>query len=291
MMRRKGQSLDFREHVAYQLGEDVRFVDWRASARHGQEHDLVVRNFVAEEQLKLLISVDTRPTMALPEPEHERTSGMSKLLIARWLAEALARVALDGGDSVALHHLFDETQRPPQAVAGEQELRRAITALTPADQEQSPANLRRLQPFLPPTAVWVIVTDCYFEFTTDVRRLSATVAQAQAGMCWVLLVELDSWPYESADLGSDVWQVPLFGSGAEVTIQLGSDQPGAENRRAIEAEIERNRSQFIKATRLADLDHRHWIWPRETVANPLQFFTHQLLADRHLQSMFVKQTL
>ena len=72
LMRRKGQSMEFREHVVYQIGDDIRFVDWRASARRGQEHDLVARSFVAEEQLKLLISVDTRPTMALPEPELAR---------------------------------------------------------------------------------------------------------------------------------------------------------------------------------------------------------------------------
>lgn len=297
LMRRKGQGLEFREYVTYQPGDDIRFVDWRASVRRGLKHDLVVRSFAAEEELKLLISVDTRPTMALPEPERDRSVGCSKLLIARWLAEALARVALDGGDRAAIHRLFAASSSQPDLIASEAQLRQVIMRLTPSVEEQPPTNLRQLQPFLPPTAVWVIITDGYFmpsdqaPLARDLRDLLATITRAQVGMCWVLLIDLDSWPYEIARLGGEVWQVPRPHAPGDLTVQLGGDQPGLENRRAVEARIEAARNQFMQETRLDALDYRHWPWPAADEPDPTRFFTDHFLNDRRLQSIFVKQTI
>src|SRR5436190_15497969 len=95
LIRQRGQSLEFREFRPYLPGDDIRHVDWRASARHRRDA-LVVRTFEHEVQTRLVISIDTRATMRLPE-------GASKLQLARWFAEAMAYIAGRSGDSVALH--------------------------------------------------------------------------------------------------------------------------------------------------------------------------------------------
>ena len=98
LIRQRGQSLEFREFRPYLPGDDIRHVDWRASARHHRRGELVVRTFEHEVQTRVVISIDTRATMRLPDVA-------SKLQLARWFAEAMAYIAGRSGDSVALHAL------------------------------------------------------------------------------------------------------------------------------------------------------------------------------------------
>ena len=98
LIRQRGQSLEFREFRPYLPGDDIRHVDWRASARHHRRDELVVRTFEHEVQTRVVISIDTRATMRLPEVA-------SKLQLALWFAEAMAYIAGRSGDSVALHAL------------------------------------------------------------------------------------------------------------------------------------------------------------------------------------------
>lgn len=97
--RRQGHSLEFREYRPYQRGDDIRTVDWRASSRLPRRSDLLVRSFEAEQQLTLVIVLDNRPDMRLPE-------AMPKLLYALWAVRALATLALGQGDEVVLARLF-----------------------------------------------------------------------------------------------------------------------------------------------------------------------------------------
>jgi len=97
LIRQRGQSLEFREFRPYLPGDDIRHVDWRASARH-RPGELVVRTFEHEVQTRVVISIDARETMRLPDVA-------PKLQLARWFAEAMAYIAGRSGDSVALHAL------------------------------------------------------------------------------------------------------------------------------------------------------------------------------------------
>src|SRR6185436_2454785 len=99
LIRQRGQSLEFREFRPYLPGDDIRHVDWRASARHHRQEELVIRTFEHEAQTRLVISIDTRASMRLPE-------SAPKLQLALWLAEAIAYIAGRSGDSVALHALY-----------------------------------------------------------------------------------------------------------------------------------------------------------------------------------------
>ena len=92
---RHGREEEFFQHRPYVRGDDLRSVDWRASARTG--HPLVMqRHEPSRRPLTLLL--DTSGSMAFPE-------GASKLKQARVLAAALAFLALRRGDSVELSRL------------------------------------------------------------------------------------------------------------------------------------------------------------------------------------------
>ncbi len=277
LMRRKGQSLEFREYLPYQPGDDVRFVDWRASARYGGPTDWVVRSFVAEEHLRLVVSVDARATMAFPP-------ALPKLLIARWLAEALARVAIESGDQVWLHQLFAYHTSAPLPIASESQLRAALESLAAQPGPPPPINLGMLRPALPPALVWLIVTDLYFDDDSDARALAAMINEAIAGRCWVLLVDLDSWPSEQAQLKAGRWRIE--GPGAPANNLLDLDRGSIEK---VANNIQVYKDTFLGWTHLDEADCVRWPWKVGMEAE--RFFQEQFLADTHIQDIFVKQTI
>lgn len=111
LRRRAGQSLEFREFRSYQMGDDIRLVDWRASLRTGRPDGRLVRVFEAEERTTLLIVVDARAAMRLPEQA-------PKLLAALWALRALAEVAASSGDEVVLGTLFSPRDDRPVSARG-----------------------------------------------------------------------------------------------------------------------------------------------------------------------------
>lgn len=111
LRRKAGQSLEFREFRDYQMGDDIRLVDWRASLRRGRNGGRVVKVFDAEERMTLLIVVDTRAAMRLPEPA-------PKLLAALWILRALTEVAAASGDEVVLGTLFSPRDARPLSARG-----------------------------------------------------------------------------------------------------------------------------------------------------------------------------
>lgn len=111
LRRKAGQSLDFREFRSYQIGDDIRLVDWRASLRGGRHGGRLVRVFEAEERMTILIIVDARPAMRLPEQA-------PKLLVALWILRALTEVAAANGDEVVLGTLFSPRDGRPVSAWG-----------------------------------------------------------------------------------------------------------------------------------------------------------------------------
>lgn len=292
LMRRKGQSLEFREYVPYMPGDDIRHVDWRASARSGTGEDLLVRRFVAEEHLTLVISIDTRDTMALPER-------CSKIQLAMWLAEAIAWVTLRSDDRVVLHRLFGQDRNSLVELRGSgglgrirSTLRRFSPSYQNAENPVDPvntANLSILRPYLPPTAVWVILTDFYFE-QAHAQNLARQIASAQDGLRWVILVDLDSWPYEKAILGEGARRI----DGPGLNIEQREFEITAENLKQVEHEIDAHKRDFLDRIPRTGYDLNLWKWPKEvdtTLSDERfqRFFKDRFLADSILQRLFMKE--
>lgn len=195
--RRKGQAMEFREHRAYSFGDDVRKVDWAASARHGLEHQLLVREFEAEERRTAVILLDLRPAMMLPE-------AIPKALVAAWLAQSLAAIALKEGDRVEIVPLFRTGQRamtlkqPAQLSVLRSFLLAALSApLSDTEWDTLPepgALLGAIR--LPPASVITLISDMLWEDPTE--QLVSFMRRAQASYRSAHVLEIDSWPHEKA---------------------------------------------------------------------------------------------
>lgn len=89
-----GRSLDFEDLREYVAGDDVKDLDWKATARHGRP---LVKRYVAERRHAILLAVDTGRSMAaLSDP------GSTKRDVAVLTAGVLGQVALGNGDVVGL---------------------------------------------------------------------------------------------------------------------------------------------------------------------------------------------
>jgi hypothetical protein len=268
LIRQRGQSLDFREFRPYLPGDDIRHVDWRASARHHRRDELLVRTFEHEVQTRVVISIDTRATMRLPEVA-------SKLQLALWFAEAMSYIAVRSGDSVALHALESGRVIELGSSADRWRIRRALqrvsdgTVDVPRAKVDSSAEARKakvdwttLERALPPGSVWLVLTDLYFADEAEVRSLAARVRNAQQGSRWVVVVDFDSWACETHRVGHGLHRLEGPGvSAPELRVRV---TPGLLE--DVKGRIDGRKRRFDRAAAAGGYDRLRWTWPAE--ANP-----------------------
>jgi len=93
----KGLSTEFADLREYVLGDDIRFVDWKATARKGK---LMLRERMEEREQNVLIMLDTSGSMGLG-------SGATKLQHAVFASATLAYLAIRDKNRVALATFSD----------------------------------------------------------------------------------------------------------------------------------------------------------------------------------------
>ena len=91
LMYKKGASLEFRDHRAYNKGDDFRYIDWNVYSRLKK---IFVKLFAAEEDLTIHILVDSSASMG--------GNGEEKLVYAKKLAAALGYIGLSNLEHVGL---------------------------------------------------------------------------------------------------------------------------------------------------------------------------------------------
>lgn len=201
--RQRGQSLEFREYRDYTFGDDIRTVDWAASARKGRKWDLVAKSFEAEERRTLIILLDCRPAMRLP-------AAVPKLVVGAWLAQCLMQVALAEKDRVIFAPVFaDKHSISPMRIDGPtglQSIRAYVqrildTDMTHEDWNAVPeAGIGGLRAVLKPAAAVVMISDALFQDTA--RVLAGFARAAQKSFRTFHMCEIDSWPHEQVLLGA-----------------------------------------------------------------------------------------
>lgn len=277
LTRLRGHSLEFREHAPYVPGDDVRHIDWLASARYQGEDDLLVRRFQAEEQFTIVVSIDCRSTMWLPD-------AIPKLQAAFWLAEAIVWAATKTSDRAFLHDLFGRDTRSILGMRGKVQLARLRSALRllseQTDGSRETLNLQVLDRVLHPAAIWIIITDFYFAdqesenfLGETARELARAIARARDGLRWVILVDLDSWPHERALLKEGGFYIDEPGSSRADTPYEINDATLSE----VEKGIGPYKERLIQRSRLPAEDVTRWHWP--VTGDAEHFFAQQFFGD------------
>jgi uncharacterized protein (DUF58 family) len=119
-LNRRGQGTEFDSLREYVIGDDVRSIDWRATARAG---DVVVRTWRPERDRRLLCVIDTGRTSAA------RVGDIPRLDAALDACLLLAAVAARAGDRVDLLAADDVVRASEQGLSRQEVLPRLVQAM------------------------------------------------------------------------------------------------------------------------------------------------------------------
>ncbi|NVO30926.1 DUF58 domain-containing protein [Hymenobacter lapidiphilus] len=178
LSRRKGAGMEFSQYRPYQPGDDLRRLDWRLAARSDRYY---LRESEVDTSLTVHLVLDATASM-----NHRDDNGLSKLEYGRLLCAALAYVATQQGDAVALTVLHPGGLRHLPARADARQLPRLYHALETADatgQFPDTATLAPLTARRQP-ALTICLTDWYEE-NGEVEQL-LTRLRAASGEVLVL---------------------------------------------------------------------------------------------------------
>src|SRR5260221_4316547 len=95
----KGSGFEFDQIRDYSFGDDIRFIDWKASARNDK---LLVKQYIEERSRTIFLVVDVSQSSMFGSGEHNKNSRIVEL------ASVLALVAQHGKDHVGLL-MFSDT--------------------------------------------------------------------------------------------------------------------------------------------------------------------------------------
>lgn len=118
---KKGSGLEFDQIRAYQEGDDVRFIDWKGTARQGGS--LLIREYVEERSRTIMLVVDGSASTFFSSTDELKSEQFAQI------ASVLALVANAGKDHVGLILFSDEVQEVIPPKAGRQHVHRIMEQL------------------------------------------------------------------------------------------------------------------------------------------------------------------
>jgi len=98
----KGQGIEFDEVREYQIGDDIRTIDWNVTARTGKAH---VKKFIEERELTVMILVDVSKSSQFASTK------MLKSQLAAEISAILALSAIRNNDKVGLIIFTDHIEK------------------------------------------------------------------------------------------------------------------------------------------------------------------------------------
>ncbi|MGO1768408.1 MAG: DUF58 domain-containing protein [Microbacterium sp.] len=225
-----GRSLDFEDLRRYEHGDDIRDIDWRATARLST---LLVKRSRATRMHTILFAVDTGRTMAALAPNERPKSELAIMAVG-----ALGVLSTRHGDDVSvLHGDADDIRRtPPRRSEGALEhALRAIQARATPDASASDRDglLQTVIRTVSKRMIVVVVTD--EAPLTDADERSLRRLRVQHDVLWITVRDADpvlgtrsDAARRDADSG---WAVPDFLHGHDEVVAEWRAEREAEDRR------------------------------------------------------------
>ncbi|GHJ58702.1 hypothetical protein NOK12_12200 [Nocardioides sp. OK12] len=224
-----GRSMDFNDLREYVRGDDVKDLDWKASARTGQ---MLVKRFVAQRKHTVLLAVSTGREMAAAN-----AVGVPKRDLAVFTAGLVGWLAVRHGDLVALAHGDAETQAGERAAGGELHLERCLGAVHDATTTRAaacdlPALLRHVARTVRRRTLLLVVCDDTEATPALVSALRRMTAQHEVLMITIGDLDPTVLPAEAApalDLGRGRL-LPSWVRGDDELAQQLAETSAAESR-------------------------------------------------------------
>ncbi len=148
---RRGTGMEFADYRSYELGDDLRYVDWNIYARLGK---LFIKLHHTDADLPLTLLLDSSRSMEFGAP--------TKLACAKQVAAALGYMALAHTDSVAVYTCAERLSVALPPTSGKSQfsrLTKAITAISIGGQTRLTECLKRLSMYQQHPGAVIILSD------------------------------------------------------------------------------------------------------------------------------------
>ena len=195
----RGRSLDYDDLREYVIGDEVRDIDWKATARHGSP---LVKRWIASRTQTVLFVVDTGRGMAA-----QTSSGEPKSAVAITLVGMLGYLAVRHGDLVGLVEGDSESTHGYAAQGREGHLERLLRVIQAHTTLASPKSRLRDQLEFVGThyrqrLLLVVVADEHELQESDVNLVRRLHAQHE--ILWVTVEDADPTAAGHGDTAVDV---------------------------------------------------------------------------------------
>ena len=147
----RGASVEFADYRTYELGDDLRHIDWNVYARLDR---LFLKLFNAEEDLPIHILIDNSSSMDFGQP--------TKLACAKRIAAALSYIGLISWDRVSVYTFSDQLKSIVSLVYGKSQfpkLSQAIEEIAGRGKTHLTTCLQRFGTEIKGTGVGIIISD------------------------------------------------------------------------------------------------------------------------------------
>ncbi len=147
----RGASVEFADYRTYELGDDLRHIDWNVYARLDR---LFLKLFSAEEDLPVFILIDNSTSMDFGQP--------TKLECAKQIAAALGYIGLISFDRVSVYTFSDQLTPIVPSMYGKAQfpkLSEAIEEITGGGETHLTTCLQRFLTEIKGPGVGVIISD------------------------------------------------------------------------------------------------------------------------------------
>ena len=170
----RGSSLEFAQYRKYEIGDDMRRLDWRVWGRTDRAY---VKEFEADTNLRMCLVIDTSGSMNYQGPSHLGAKARlpySKLDIAKRIAGSLAWVAARQGDAVGLATTNPLGEVGIPARRGARHLKAVLDRMeriSASGESDLPRELHLVAEKLPRRGMVVILSDLF----TDLEELTSSI--------------------------------------------------------------------------------------------------------------------
>ncbi|MEO3939132.1 DUF58 domain-containing protein [Dermatophilaceae bacterium Soc4.6] len=245
----RGRSLDYDDLREYVPGDEVRDIDWKATARHGSP---LVKRYVANRKQKVVLVVDTGRGMAALA-----ASGEAKSSVAVMVCGVLGYLALRHGDTVGLVEGDATGTRPHPSRSSEAHLERLLREVDGRTTLDSGASrlvdqLRYVADTYRQRMLLVVVADDQ-DLTGETERLVRRLL-AQHEILWVVIEDADPTTAGPGEHAYDVLDDALLPPEVRFDARLRAAYGVAVQERR--DQLERTLDHLgIGHTRVGDSDH------------------------------------
>lgn len=205
----KGQGMEFNEVREYQMGDDIRNIDWNVTARTGFPH---VKRYVEERELTVMLMVDASAS------EHFGTTNREKNALAVELCAVLAFSAIKNNDRVGLLIFTDQVEKfiPPKK--GRRHVLRVIRELLAYKPSHNRTNLNEALDYVNKILTRKSVVFMISDFLTEDIRSALSITNRHHDLVAVTISD----PGELSLPKAGILEFEDAETGEIVTIDTGS---------------------------------------------------------------------